>query len=81
MRVKVRLFAAPREALQRAEIELEVPAGTTAAGLLERLACDFPALRSHISRMKLAVNRRYAQADTELHDNDEVACLPPVGGG
>jgi molybdopterin converting factor small subunit len=31
--------------------------------------------------MKVAVNRRYAQTGAELHDGDEVACLPPVGGG
>jgi molybdopterin converting factor subunit 1 len=81
MRVKVRLFAAAREALQQTEIEQELPHGATVGELLEMLAHDFPVLRSHMAVMKVAVNRRYAQTGAELHDGDEVACLPPVGGG
>jgi len=27
------------------------------------------------------VNRQYAAPETELREGDEVACLPPVGGG
>jgi len=81
MKVKVKLFAAPREALQRGEIEQELPSGTTVGGLMQRLVLDYPALRSYVAHMKLAVNCRYAQAEAELHDGDEVACLPPVGGG
>jgi len=29
----------------------------------------------------VAVNRRYAKADAELRDGDEVAIIPPVAGG
>ena len=32
-------------------------------------------------RLKYAVNSAYASLETELHDGDEVACIPPVGGG
>lgn len=81
MKVKVRLFAAPREALQRGEIEQELPSGTTVGQLLERLTLQYPALRSYAAGLKAAVNCRYAQVESELHDGDEVAFLPPLGGG
>ena len=81
MRVRVRFFAEAREALGRAEIERELPCGTTAGELAAQLVRDFPSLRSQMANMKMAVNCKYARAGTELQDGDEVACLPPVGGG
>ena len=81
MRVKVKLFAAPREALQRGEVEQELPAGTSVGGLMEQLALHYAALRPYVTSVKVAVNRRYARSADELHDGDEVALLPPVGGG
>ncbi len=81
MKVKVKLFAAPREALQCGEIEQELPSGTSVGQLLEHLTQQYPALRSYAAGLKMAVNCRYAQCADELHDGDEVACLPPVGGG
>jgi molybdopterin converting factor subunit 1 len=81
IQVKVKFFAAPREALDRDEIQLELPEGTTVEGLLDLLKEQYPVLRSYMRFLSVAVNRAYVGMGTELHDGDVIACLPPVGGG
>ena len=80
-RVRVKFFAAPREALGVGEIEMEIPAGTTVGELIDLLTKEYPVLRTYTRFISVAVNRAYVGMQTELHDGDEVACLPPVGGG
>ena len=79
--VRVRFFAAPREALGRGEMEMGVPPGTTVGELVDLLTEEYPVLRPYTRFISVAVNRAYVGMQTELHDGDEVACLPPVGGG
>jgi molybdopterin converting factor subunit 1 len=81
MKVKVKFFAAPREALGKSELEVTLPAGATAADLIEHVKQEHPVLRAYTRFLSVAVNRAYVGMQTELHDGDEVACLPPVGGG
>jgi len=81
IRVRVRFFAGPREAIGTGEVEQELPPGSTVGQLMGLLTERYPALRSYACFIKVAVNRKYATPETELRDGDEVACLPPVGGG
>ena len=81
MRVKVKFFAAPREAIGRGEIEQELQPGSTVQDLIHLLTAEYPILRRYVPSINVAVNRRYVDLQTELHDGDEVACVPPVGGG
>ncbi|MCX7682487.1 MAG: MoaD/ThiS family protein [Anaerolineae bacterium] len=81
VRVRIRFFAAPREALGQQELEREVPEGTTVGALLGLLTEEYPVLRAYTRFLSVAVNRAYVGMQTVLHDGDEVACLPPVGGG
>jgi molybdopterin converting factor subunit 1 len=81
IRVKVKFFAGPREALGMGEIEMMVPKGTRVSDLIERLVDEYPVLASYARFLNVAVNRAYVSMQRELHDGDEVACLPPVGGG
>lgn len=81
IRIKVRFFAAPREALGTGEIEMEVPSGITVGELIGLLTEKYPVLRPYTRFVSVAVNRAYVGMQTELHNGDEVACLPPVGGG
>jgi len=81
VRVKVRFFAAPREALGFGETEVLLPAGATVADLLKRLKAQYPVLSQYTRFLNVAVNRAYVSMQTPLHDGDEVAYLPPVGGG
>jgi molybdopterin converting factor subunit 1 len=79
MRVKVRFFAAPREMIGTSELVQELPAGATVQALMDTLTQAYPDLNSFT--LKFAVNWANASPETELHDGDEVACIPPVGGG
>ena len=81
IKVKVRFFAAPREAIGTGEMELEMPAGSTVEELITLLTEQYPTLRPFTRFVNVAVNRAYVGMQTELCDGDEVACLPPVGGG
>lgn len=81
IRVKVRFFAAPRQALDTDQIELQVPDGTTVGELLDLLKREYPVLEAYVRFVSVAVNRAYVGMGTELQEGDEVACLPPVGGG
>ncbi len=79
MKVKVLLFAAPRELVGQGELVLELPERATVQTLREAIERAHPALRSHY--LRFAVNQQYADPDTPLRNGDEVACIPPVGGG
>ena len=79
--VKVRFFAAPREALGTSELEMDVAPGTNVGELVGLLVERHPILRPFTRFLNVAVNRAYVGMQTVLHDGDEVACLPPVGGG
>ncbi|MBC7232921.1 MAG: molybdopterin converting factor subunit 1 [Chloroflexi bacterium] len=81
MKVKAKFFAAMREALDRTEMEIELPSGATVQQLVNLIAEQYPVLRSYLDSTLVAVNRKYALPQTELHDGDEVAFVPPVGGG
>jgi molybdopterin converting factor subunit 1 len=81
MRVKLRLFGGPRELVGRSELDLDVEAGSTAGQLVAGLVEEYPVLHSYAPVIKIAVNRRYADPETELREGDEIAFIPPVAGG
>lgn len=78
MQVSVRYFAALREKRGVSTEAVEVTQGETLSGLYERL---FPGPAE--SRMPVAYARNHAHARPSevLQDGDEIAFLPPVGGG
>jgi len=81
IKVRVKFFAAPQEALGVGEVEMDLPAGTTVKELIELLTEHYPVLRAYTRFINVAVNRAYVGMQTRLRDGDEVVCLSPVGGG
>ncbi len=81
MRIRVKLFASVRDIVGQSELVLEVPDGTKACALPDRLAGEYPRLRALASFLKVAVNHEYADGERALVEGDEVALLPPVSGG
>jgi len=81
MKVRVRLFAALREAMGRNEMEIELGEGATAEDAWSGLAARAPSLAPKRTSLTASVNRRYAPFDTPLRDGDEVVFIPPVSGG
>lgn len=79
MNVKVRFFAAAREVVGTDEMAQELSNDATVQDLETHLYEAYPALEP--LRLRVAVNASYVAPDTPLQAGDEVACIPPVGGG
>jgi molybdopterin converting factor subunit 1 len=77
--VRVRLFAAYREAAATRTLEAPLPSGARVRDLVDLLAQRIPALRA--APGMVAVNQNYVGQDYELREGDEVALIPPVSGG
>jgi sulfur-carrier protein len=79
MTVRVLFFAYLRERARVREATLEVPDGATVGDLWHTLLARYTELPTDPPRF--AVNRLYVDNDHPLHDNDELALIPPVSGG
>ena len=77
--IRIRLFAGARERVGTGVLCQALPVGATVQDAADALWAAHPALRA--LRLRFAVNAAYAAPDTVLADGDEVACIPPVGGG
>jgi molybdopterin converting factor subunit 1 len=81
MRVTVKLFASFREAAGENEAMLEVEQGTTVGELWSAIVERHRRLAPLSASAAMALNGRYATADSSLSEGDVVAFLPPVSGG
>lgn len=76
MEIRLKLFAGLRERAGTDELSLELPEGARVADALDQLhwlTQDIPVV--------MAINLDYADAEAELHAEDELALIPPVSGG
>jgi MoaD family protein len=81
MRVRVLAFARLREVLETFSGDLALPEGSNVSDALSALTLRYPALRELLESTRVARNGRVAALHEPLADGDEVALLPPVGGG
>ncbi len=81
MDVTVRYFAALRETTGREGETMSLPVGADVARARSALEQRYPALASVLARCAAAVNRSYAASDALLSEGDELAFIPPLGGG
>jgi molybdopterin converting factor subunit 1 len=81
MKIRLLFFAVLRDIAGRSEEVLELPEGTCAGDVWQRLRDEHAALRDYIQPPMIAVNESYAGASEPLHDGDELAFIPPVAGG
>jgi molybdopterin converting factor small subunit len=80
MQITLKLFASLRKKLPpgspRGQCDLDLPPGTTIAGVLERM--DIP----HASAQMLLLNgEQERNFDRALAEGDVVSIFPPVAGG
>jgi molybdopterin synthase catalytic subunit len=81
MRVTVRYFAAARERTRTSVEQLDVPVGTTVAGLRALVLARHAPLASLAASLRFAVDEDFAADDTVLREGSDVALIPPVAGG
>ena len=81
MSVVVRFFAVLRERRGEESAEVSLQEGETAGALYVRLFPDLVDDAGGRLPVMYAVNASYVSADHALSDGDEVAFIPPLGGG
>jgi len=79
--VVVLAFARIREIVGAATLARDVPAGATAGDLWMALAREFPELAALQRSTRLVRGGSFVDAATPLRERDELALLPPFGGG
>jgi molybdopterin synthase catalytic subunit len=79
--VTIRLFAAYREAVGKAELPLTMPSGSTVGALAREMVKRYPKLPRDPQKLVVAVNQEYREHSDVLNNGDEVALIPPVSGG
>lgn len=80
MTITVRLFASLRESRGQDRLLMDPKPGETVAALFDRLFPDRPT-PDWPGPLMYAVNREYVDPEHLLADGDEVAFVPPLGGG
>jgi len=83
MRLVCLFFARSKEITGIPEKEYNVPEGYNTTQFVEILLEDFPALKDILQVSLLSVNLEYLEWGTSvtLHQNDEIAVIPPISGG
>ncbi len=81
MRCQVLLFAGLAEAIGQDQLTIELPEGASVRDALAQLAAAHHDVREMQGTLAVAVNERYASAETSLADGDTLALIPPVSGG
>src|SRR5271157_370551 len=81
MQVRVLYLGMLRDIAGREQEVVSLAEGARLSDLCAELEQRFPKLRRFRNSLALALNQEYSDAAAELHDNDEVALIPPVSGG
>jgi len=81
MKVKVKYFASHREATGLDEEVISIDDEKSVSELFDILSEKHPELAKFKKHTLFSINRQYANLDTKLKDNDELAMFPPVSGG
>jgi molybdopterin converting factor subunit 1 len=81
MKITLLFFAVLRDIAGRTDKVIDVPEGTRAGDVWQRLRDRHPELRNYVQPPMIAINESYVGADELLRDGDELAFIPPVAGG
>lgn len=81
MTVRLLFFSVLRDITGTEEIAWSLEPGADVTNLLQTLYERWPALREWDSSLLVAVDQTYVKRSQSLHENCEVAVMPPVQGG
>lgn len=79
--VDVRLYASLKDRAGRSRVATTLDEPATVAALLAALGRDYPELAAGLPTALVAVNRAFAEPETPIGPQDELAIFPPVSGG
>ena len=74
-------FAWAKDAVGAGELQLDVPNGATVADVMKQLSKDYPRLADRSGVLTIAVNQEFAESGHVVHEEDEIALIPPISGG
>jgi molybdopterin converting factor small subunit len=81
MNVRLLFFSLLRDITGFDEMTWTCSAGSNVSQLLEQIYQRWPRLGEWDSSLLIAVDQTYVKRDAPLHENCEVAIMPPVQGG
>ena len=81
MQVRVLYLGMLRGLARREREVVQLTDGARLSDLYAELQRRMPKLQDFRNAIALSINYEYSDAATVLHDDDEVALLPPVSGG
>ncbi len=81
MQVRVLFFASLRDKVKTREANEVLDEGSSIGDLWAVLCGKHVSIEPMGGSVSFAVNREYASRETVLHEDDEVALIPPVSGG
>lgn len=81
MQLHIRLFANLREFFGQDSLSIDAPSGITAGDLPAFILAAYPHAQQALTNVLVARNQAIAMASMPLTEDDELAFIPPVGGG
>lgn len=81
MQIRIRLFANLKEIFGSDHIEIDIPKTLPAGELATFVAAHYPHAADALVSVMVARNQQLARAGDHFATTDEIAFLPPVGGG
>ena len=81
MRIEVKLFALAKQLADSDTITVDLPPGAVVADLRRVLGEQCPSLADLLPHAMFAIDTQYANDDSPLTPDAEIACIPPVSGG
>jgi sulfur-carrier protein len=81
--ITVKFFASLKTIAEKEEEQIEVQSPISMDQLSDIISKTSPKMGDIIrdNKIMISVNQEMADADTVIHDGDEVAFLPPFSGG
>lgn len=79
MAVLVKYFSIFRDITGRDYEDVSIDSGISVGVLLEKIKAKYPEIKKY--EVIVSVNKQYATATDTVNDGDEVAIIPPLGGG
>jgi len=81
IKIEVLLFAGIRDSIGQEKLQLNLTKGSTLKQLMDSMFQQYPEIKQLFLSCQFIVNCSIIDPDYELKDQDEVAVLPPLGGG